>query len=266
MVTLNSTTPSYPYTYGEGRLVVIDPATDTVTQSLALTGLKNCEGLDYLPAAKVVLVACAGSFDSPDQALESGIAVVDVATTPIKLTADHLGAGVRRRSGDLPLGARRPVRRRARTAPSRRRSARSRRRRPIGLQMFDFVSGTTTSIATVDAVRSGPPGAWAAGGSWSPTRRSRSRASTSSTSPARRRRRARSSPIRSTTCPPGRSRRIERGGKGARPAVGAGRPRRRAAGGGLRAPARRPRGAGRRARLRRQRGRARPVSQVAARA
>ena len=73
------------YTYGDGSVVVIDPATDQVVQNLALGGLKNCEGLDYLRATKTVLVACGGSFGSTEQALESGIAVIDVSTTPATL-------------------------------------------------------------------------------------------------------------------------------------------------------------------------------------
>jgi len=73
------------FTYDAGSLVVIDPATDQVVQQLALGGLKNCEGLDYAPAAGTVLVACGGSFGSPEQALESGIAVVDVSAAPARL-------------------------------------------------------------------------------------------------------------------------------------------------------------------------------------
>ena len=59
VVTLNHLNATN-YTYGAGSLVVIDPATDQVVQHLALGGLKNCEGLDYVPATKTVLVACGG--------------------------------------------------------------------------------------------------------------------------------------------------------------------------------------------------------------
>jgi hypothetical protein len=73
------------YTYDVGSLVVIDPASDQVVQHLPLGGLKNCEALDYAAAAKTVLVACGGSFGSPEQALESGVAVVDLSTTPARI-------------------------------------------------------------------------------------------------------------------------------------------------------------------------------------
>jgi hypothetical protein len=156
MVSLNSTSPSYPYTYGEGRLVVVDPATDTVTQSLALTGRKNCEGLDYLPAAKVVLVACAGTFDSPDQAVESGIAVVDVGTTPIKLLRSISGQAFG--AGPVTflwtLGAPTTANpNRAFTATLGSFTSGS----PDRLQMFDFVTGATMSIATAAAFDLGRP-------------------------------------------------------------------------------------------------------------
>jgi hypothetical protein len=74
------------YTNGPSSLIVIDPATDQVVQQLALAGLKNCEGLDYLAATRTVLVACGGQFGSSEMALESGVAVVDVSTSPATLT------------------------------------------------------------------------------------------------------------------------------------------------------------------------------------
>ncbi len=160
MVTLNSTTPSYPYTYAEGRLVVVDPATDTAIQNLALTGLKNCEGLDYLPAAKVVLVSCAGTFNSPDQALESGIAVVDVATTPIKLK--QIISGQAFGAGPVTflwvLGAPTATRpNRAFTATFGSFATATSPAAPDLIQMFDFVSGATTSIASSTAFALGRP-------------------------------------------------------------------------------------------------------------
>jgi hypothetical protein len=71
----NSTT----FAYDAGSVVIIDPASNQVVQHLALGGLKNCEGMDYLAATRTVLVACGGSFASPEQALESGIAVIDMS-------------------------------------------------------------------------------------------------------------------------------------------------------------------------------------------
>jgi hypothetical protein len=156
MVSLNNTSSSYPYTYGEGRLVVVDPATDMVTQSLALTGLKNCEGLDYLPGSKLVLVACAGTFNSPDQAVESGIAVVDVATAPIKMvraiSGQAFGAGPVTFLWVLgaPTAAN-PTRAFTATLGSLDPAT------PDRLQMFDFASGTTMPIASAAAFDLGRP-------------------------------------------------------------------------------------------------------------
>lgn len=66
--------------YGEGKLVIIDPASDAVTAAVALTGLANCAGITDLPSARLVLVACGGPFGGP--ASQSGIAVVDFAVWP----------------------------------------------------------------------------------------------------------------------------------------------------------------------------------------
>jgi hypothetical protein len=67
-------------TYGEGKLVLVDPATDTVTASVALSGLANCEALSYVDGQKTVLVACGGPFAGATS--ESGIAVVDLSVSP----------------------------------------------------------------------------------------------------------------------------------------------------------------------------------------
>jgi hypothetical protein len=67
---------------GEGRVAIIDPASDTVTGTVSLTGLKGCSAMYYLPAAKALFVACGGSFADTDQAAASGIATVDLSVTP----------------------------------------------------------------------------------------------------------------------------------------------------------------------------------------
>jgi hypothetical protein len=85
VVTLNNMNGTFS-AFGDGGLVIIDPATDTVAQHVPLTGVKNCEGLDYIAATKTVLVACNGSFTSAEQTLESGVAVVNMATTPATVT------------------------------------------------------------------------------------------------------------------------------------------------------------------------------------
>jgi hypothetical protein len=155
MVTLDSSSATYPYVYGEGRLVVIDPELDAVTQSLPLGGLKNCEGIDYLPAAQVVLVSCNGTYGSPDQLLESGVAVIDVATTPItlkqKISAQAFTGGPV--TFLWVLGA--PTA----TQPNRAFTATlgSFGGDPDQVQLFDFVSGTTKPILSSGAYNLGRP-------------------------------------------------------------------------------------------------------------
>ena len=83
---------------------MIDPATDTVVQHLSLGGLKNCEGLDYLPSTRTVLVACGGSFGSTEQALESGVVVLDASTSPLTLARIISGVAFADAAGQLPLG------------------------------------------------------------------------------------------------------------------------------------------------------------------
>lgn len=67
-------------TYGEGRVVLIDPATDAVTAAVALTGLANCEGMTYVEAQQILLVACGGPYAG--STAQSGVAVVDLGASP----------------------------------------------------------------------------------------------------------------------------------------------------------------------------------------
>ena len=48
--------------YGDGAVVVIDPATDKMVASVSLPGLTDCEGMDFVPASHRLLVACGGAF------------------------------------------------------------------------------------------------------------------------------------------------------------------------------------------------------------
>jgi hypothetical protein len=68
-------------TTGEGRIVVIDPATDAVTATIALTGLESCSGMDVLPGGQTLYVACSGAF-GPDQPVHSGVALIDLSADP----------------------------------------------------------------------------------------------------------------------------------------------------------------------------------------
>jgi hypothetical protein len=65
---------------GEGRVVVIDPGSDTVIGTIALTGLKGCSAVQYVPAMSSLFVSCGGSFADPDQSAASGVAQVDLST------------------------------------------------------------------------------------------------------------------------------------------------------------------------------------------
>ena len=85
VVSLNEVDAGYAH-YGEGKIVVVDPATDQVVAGVALTGLYDCQGMDYVAATKTLLVSCGGAFHSQNQPLESGIAVVDLGASPPSLT------------------------------------------------------------------------------------------------------------------------------------------------------------------------------------
>jgi hypothetical protein len=80
-VTLNSMDEKFAAS-GEGRLVVVDPATDQVTGVLPLTGMKGCSAMEYVAASKTLMVVCGGFFLDADQGAASGVVVVDVATPP----------------------------------------------------------------------------------------------------------------------------------------------------------------------------------------
>jgi hypothetical protein len=69
---------------GEGRLVIIDPATDTVSDVAALPGLKGCSAMTVL--GEKLYVSCGGSFADADQSTSSGIATVDLTARPALLT------------------------------------------------------------------------------------------------------------------------------------------------------------------------------------
>jgi hypothetical protein len=96
-VSLNNQDAKVPFTASEGAVVVIDPVTDAVIAKVALTGLKGCEAMSVLDDAKRLFVACGGSFSEADQAAASGIAEIDLGTSPPTLVgttkAAALGGG-----------------------------------------------------------------------------------------------------------------------------------------------------------------------------
>jgi hypothetical protein len=72
VVTLNNQDANFAV-FGEGRLVVIDPATDAVLEALPLTGLTDCEALAVVPGSPTVLVTCGGAYTDADPASRSSI-------------------------------------------------------------------------------------------------------------------------------------------------------------------------------------------------
>jgi hypothetical protein len=93
VVTLNDQDANFAV-FGEGRLAIIDPATDTVVQALAITGLTNCEAMTVLPGGGTLLVACGGAYTDADPASASGLAVVDMSVTPAALVRTFTGTAL----------------------------------------------------------------------------------------------------------------------------------------------------------------------------
>ncbi len=67
---------------GAGRIVIVDPATDTVTGMIDLPTLKNCSTMAFVAEDKALAVSCGGLFGDPQQLAESGVAWVDLETNP----------------------------------------------------------------------------------------------------------------------------------------------------------------------------------------
>jgi hypothetical protein len=74
----------------EGRVVVIDPATDTVSGHIDIAGLKGCSGMQVV--GDTLFVACGGSFADPDQAAGSGVAEIDLGASPPVVTHTMMAA------------------------------------------------------------------------------------------------------------------------------------------------------------------------------
>lgn len=89
-VTLNSFNADFSKA-ATGRIVVVDPSSDTVTGTIDLPGLQNCGPIVSVPGMpKGLAVACAGPFSAADDATRlkvSGIALIDTATTPPTVTS-----------------------------------------------------------------------------------------------------------------------------------------------------------------------------------
>lgn len=82
-VTLGDISDTSPPTVTDGRVAIIDTATDTVSgDPIDLTGLRNCSTLQYLAAAHSLFVVCSGDYNAAVQSLTSGIAQIDLSTSP----------------------------------------------------------------------------------------------------------------------------------------------------------------------------------------
>jgi hypothetical protein len=86
-------------TYGMGRIVMVDPATDKVTGTIDLPGTKNCGAMTYLAAEKKLLVACGGAYSDMQQMESSAIVVIDVSVSPPTVVAQIAAAS----AGGLPF-------------------------------------------------------------------------------------------------------------------------------------------------------------------
>ena len=98
-VSLNGISADFK-SYGQGRIVVVDPSTDRVVATIDLPGTKNCGAMTYLDAERKLVVACDGAFsDGPQQADSSAIVVVDLAVQPPAILAQVMAAA----AGGLPF-------------------------------------------------------------------------------------------------------------------------------------------------------------------
>jgi len=143
IVSLNEIDQTFK-TYGEGKLVVIDPTSDTVSAAVALAGLANCGGMTYVDEQKVLLVACGGPFAG--STAPSGIAVVDLGVAPPVLARVIPAAAFDGR----PLGTGWVLERPPSDGETRAFAVTNDPKDvdPDALFQFDYVAGTTSPVAT----------------------------------------------------------------------------------------------------------------------
>jgi hypothetical protein len=156
VVSLNEADASYR-TYGDGRVIVIDPASDAVVASVTLAGLHDCDGMDYVASTQTLLVACGGTYMAADQPTQSGIAVVDLGVSPPSVTAIFTGATFDNQPVNFSWVLAAPP-----AAGGTRAFAGTNDPNlvaPDVLFAFDYVLGTTTQIATSAPFTLGAPAA-----------------------------------------------------------------------------------------------------------
>jgi hypothetical protein len=97
-VTLDDNSQDFATT-ADGRIVIIDPTTDSVSGTIDLTGYKSCSGLDYLASSKTLLVGCSGDYleTLPNQLAQSALVLIDLggATPAIARTIPASALGGR---------------------------------------------------------------------------------------------------------------------------------------------------------------------------
>ena len=83
-ITLNDLNADPSQTGGPGRVVVVDPTTDTVSSVIELPGFKDCGAIVPVPGQDGSLaVACSGDFaDGANQIQNSGVALIDTSVSP----------------------------------------------------------------------------------------------------------------------------------------------------------------------------------------
>jgi hypothetical protein len=83
-VTLNNLNVDPKQTGGPGRVVVVDPTSDTVTSVIELPDFKNCSAIAPVPGQEGALaVVCEGAWaDGANQINASGVALIDTSTSP----------------------------------------------------------------------------------------------------------------------------------------------------------------------------------------
>jgi hypothetical protein len=82
-VTLNNFSADMVTQAGPGRVVVVDPATDTVSSFIDLPDFRDCGAIVPVPGKQGALaVACSGFFSDPAQINSSGVALIDTSVSP----------------------------------------------------------------------------------------------------------------------------------------------------------------------------------------
>lgn len=93
-VSLNAISDDFS-TYGIGRIVMVDPASDQVVGTIDTPGVKNCGAMTYVAAENRLLVACNGDYAAgPQQADSSAIVVIDLGLDPPAVVSQVSAAAV----------------------------------------------------------------------------------------------------------------------------------------------------------------------------